>query len=171
MAKAGRPRRNPQKPRPASGARIALARAAVRLTQEQLAAAIGRSQTQIGAYETGQSEPDLATFDALGRALNVSPAWLAFGEPGDGDPLAGAAVQAGKHDRMFVWAFHRAARLLSEEGLEGDLAYIVAYARKLMDAGKGASDDMEAKERISAAIEVERSEIRRSLDQIRKSRL
>jgi hypothetical protein len=30
---------------------------------------------------------------------------------------------------------------------------------------------MEAKERISAAIEVERSEIRRSLDQIRKSRL
>ena len=141
------------------------------LSQTDFGERIGRSQSTITAYETGASEPDLATFDSMAAVLGVNAAWLAFGEPQGGDPDSGPSVEGGKHHRLFAWTFHQVARLLSEEGLEGDLAYMVAYTRKLVGAAQHSAGDGEAKESIGRAIDAERAEIRASLDQLRKNLL
>lgn len=171
MAQRGRKPSNPDAPRPGWAERIARARATAGLSQERLADLVGRSQTAIGEYERGQSEPDLATFGRLGRVLMVAAGWLAFGEPRDGDPLAETIVEGNKKDRLFTWTFHQAARLLSEEGLEGDLPYLVAFTKKLVGPAQHSTDDAEAREVIRRALEAERAEIRAGLDQVRKNRL
>lgn len=123
----------------------------------------------IGSYEAGEYEPDLATFEAIAVACKVDPVWLVFGKPGEGDPLALATVEGHKDDRLFAWTFHEAARLLSEEGLQGDLAFTVRYARKFMNTVKRGTDDVEAKEIIRRAIESERTKIRSHLEKFRNS--
>lgn len=171
MTRRGRKPSEPTKSRPGWAARITASRESEGLSQTEFGEKIGRSQSTVTAYETGGSEPDLATFEAMAAVLRVSAAWLAFGEPQGGDADPGLSVEGGKHHRLFAWTFHQVARLLAEEGLEGDLAYIVAYTRKLVNAAQDGAGDRESKESISRAIEIERSEIRASLDQLRKNLL
>lgn len=64
----------------ALGRRIAEARVRRDLTQEALAALLGVSRVTLAYWEGGQFEPDLARIRALAAALNVTPAWLAFGD-------------------------------------------------------------------------------------------
>jgi ribosome-binding protein aMBF1 (putative translation factor) len=51
------------------------------LTQEELAARIGKSQSAVSRWmsETNPSVPDNPTIEAIATALKVDPAWLAFG--------------------------------------------------------------------------------------------
>lgn len=172
MTRRGRPPKEPARQVPDWARRIREARESLGMSQEELGDRIGgKRQSSVTDYESGKSEPDLATFDAIASTLGVGAVWLVYGKPDNGDPVGVAGVERHKNDRLFVWTFHQAARLLAEEGLEGDLAYLGRYARKLMNAAEGAPDDTEAKERIRTAIDIERSEIRQGLDQIRKNRI
>jgi transcriptional regulator with XRE-family HTH domain len=60
--------------------RIRRAREARGLSQEQLAQTVGRSVRSIGRFESGESEPSVATLRLLAEALDVSLAWLLTGE-------------------------------------------------------------------------------------------
>lgn len=56
-------------------------RQAGKMTQEQLAEAIGKSQSSVASYESeGGNEPSLAEFMKIAEATAVSPVWLVFGE-------------------------------------------------------------------------------------------
>lgn len=67
-------------------ARLALAAHLGRpVTQTEVAEAVGVHQVTLGEWERGKKEPKLDTIERLAAVLNVSPAWLAFGE---GAPLA-----------------------------------------------------------------------------------
>lgn len=156
------------------GARIAAARKAAGFSQSALAGRIGGSQSAITDYERGESEPDFATVERIAMECGVEPGWLIFGSgghPDDGDPLAGAAIQRHKHDRIFGFALVEAAKLLSSEGLETDLAFLVAYAKKLTGRIQRGTNDAKAREIILSALERERQEVRSGLDQLKKDRL
>lgn len=163
-----RPQILTNRPRPPWAIRILTARTTRKLSQTELGALIGRKQSVVGQYEAGVTEPDLTTFDALATALNVDPGWLAFGQEGDRDTFVGAILEGQKDDRLFAWAFHETARMLAEEGLQGDLAFTVTYTRKFVDAAKGLSNDARAKKTIRWAINQERMEIRQRLKLVRK---
>lgn len=137
------------------------------MTQGQLGALTNRSQSAIGQYETGQSEPDIATFEVIAAALNCDACWLAFGHEDDGEAVAKPLPAGDKEDRLFAWAFHETTRLLAEEGLHGDLAFTFAYARKLVEATQRGKNDVETKKVVRRAIEEQRLEIRKGLDQFR----
>jgi transcriptional regulator with XRE-family HTH domain len=61
------------------GKRIAAARIAVGLTQEELAALVHVVQSAVAGYETERSKPNIAMFIKIAAATGVSPCWLAFG--------------------------------------------------------------------------------------------
>lgn len=62
-------------------ARLGLAaRLGRQVTQDQVAGLVGVTQGTVGRWEGGLKEPDLATFEKLGKALGVDPRWLAFGD-------------------------------------------------------------------------------------------
>lgn len=50
-----------------------------RVTQLEVAEAVGVTQTSVARWERGEKEPDLATIVRLAAALQVEPAALAFG--------------------------------------------------------------------------------------------
>ena len=174
MAK-GRPRKTDSLPRPAWAVRMAEAREAAGKGQEQLGAIVGKSQSAIADYERGRSEPDFATAEKIAAALDISPGWLLFGagsrNPGQSDAIALAAFDYNKKDKWFAKTLLQAARMLSEEGLDADFSFLVLFARKIAQEVHGIADHAEAGERLSAAIERERAELRAGLDQLRKSRL
>lgn len=60
-------------------ARLAEARAVRGLSRYSLGQLSGTSDTLVRLTETGASMPNLAKLDALARALQISPCWLAFG--------------------------------------------------------------------------------------------
>jgi phage repressor protein C with HTH and peptisase S24 domain len=64
-----------------AGERIKSARSNAQLSQGELASRCGWSngQKRISNYESGYREPGYADLAAIGRVLNVSAAWLAFG--------------------------------------------------------------------------------------------
>lgn len=63
------------------GKRIKQKRTEKGLSQEALADLCGwESRTRISNYEHGISEPKLADFKRLAKALKVKAAWLAFGD-------------------------------------------------------------------------------------------
>lgn len=80
--------------------RLTSRRLALKLTQKQvsdrvkLVAKSGRhkgiertlSRNAYAMYELGASEPDLQKIEAVARALNVEPGWLAFGSEGADKP-------------------------------------------------------------------------------------
>ncbi|MFD0963841.1 helix-turn-helix domain-containing protein [Pseudofulvibacter geojedonensis] len=54
------------------GAHLKKIRKGNKVTQEELANAIGKHVTQIKRYESGSSEPNVTTFYEISKALNVS---------------------------------------------------------------------------------------------------
>lgn len=170
VKKPGRPRKAPiEDPKPWA-VRIREAREAKGLSQEGLGSLIARKQTTVGDYESGLSEPNTAMFQQLSKALGVSAVWLAFGEPGEGES-GGILVAGHEQHRLFAWALHRVAKMLAEEGFDGDLSFLVSITRKILKASNAGSDDARAKEILAAAIDAERAEFRRGMDDIRKSRI
>lgn len=153
-------------------ARIAAAREAAGYNQTRLGEMVGRSQTQIGEYETGQSEPGFATADRIAAACGVDPRWLIFGgEPDDGDPLAGAVIQRHKDDARFAFALVEAARTLNDEGLQANLAFLVDYTKKIMRSAKHCADEAEAREIIRRTLNVDREKLRPGLEKVKKDLL
>jgi len=67
------------------------ARISAKLTQKQLAAAVGTSQQAIASYEAGLSRPTDERRIELANALGVSVSTL-FAYPGDDNGGAGAAA-------------------------------------------------------------------------------
>lgn len=64
--------------------RLKETRLASKLTMAELAAAVGyQGKQMIGHLESGRNAPTIAICEELAAALNVRPAWLAYG---DGDP-------------------------------------------------------------------------------------
>ena len=59
--------------------RLADARAARGLSMRALARLAGLTDTAVRSTESGLSVPSIATAEAFAHALNISPAWLAFG--------------------------------------------------------------------------------------------
>ncbi|WP_115115597.1 helix-turn-helix domain-containing protein [Yersinia wautersii] len=59
--------------------RIAMTRAALGMTQAELASHVGVVQRQVAAYEGGESRPRQGALLKLAEALGTSPAWLANG--------------------------------------------------------------------------------------------
>lgn len=169
----GRPSRPGADTRPEWAARLAELRRRAELSQEAAAEAIGMTQSTVGAYETGKSEPNLATIERLAAVFSVSPAWLAFGigDAAQNDPAAFSVLERHKHDKLFSFAFTQAARLFSEEGLNMDLAYLGAYTLNILRKTEGLDGQGGAQERIVAAIDAERAKIRTELDDLRKSHL
>lgn len=152
--------------------RIVEARERAGLNQTELAGRVGKSQQTITGYETGDTEPNLSIYKAIAKATDVSPAWLVFGDEYGGDSASGGeAVYIDKNDRLFAWTFHEAARLFAEQGLNADFAYMLSYTRKLMRTPENGANEAQAKEAIQRAIEVDRAEFRKGLDQVLKNRL
>jgi len=60
-------------------ARLAFGRAHLGLTYRALRAAAGLSHTAVEKLEKGVGSPSLTTCERLATALDVAPAWLAFG--------------------------------------------------------------------------------------------
>ena len=58
------------------GIRIRTMRKSRRMTQEDLAKAIGQSPSSITMYETGRREPDIETLEAFADVFNVPLAFL-----------------------------------------------------------------------------------------------
>lgn len=171
--KKGRPNLTDPANRPAWAKRIGEARTRAGLSQEKLAEALGGSQSAVGGYETGKSEPNLAMIEKIGSIVGASPAWLAFGigNPDENDPLAFSVLDRYKHDKLFAYAFSNAARLFAEEGLHADLAYLGSYAMKLLRQAEGLQDDGAAQERIRQTLDADRLQIRAEMDETRKKRL
>lgn len=166
----GRPPKRDPKTRPDWARRLAEVREAAGYTQVKLGEIINKSQSQIGAYEIGDSEPDFAVVQQIADACHVNPGWLIFGEgdPNQGDATWGPLFQRHKNHPCFAFAFSEGARMLADEGLKADFAYLVGYAGKLLAMLEGTESDGRAEERIRAAVEAERAEIRLQMDAIRK---
>jgi len=72
------------------GERIRTFRVAEGLTQQQLAARAGLTQSAISSYESGRAEPSLETLRQLARALKIQPRDLLPDLPTGRDAPAGA---------------------------------------------------------------------------------
>ena len=80
------------------GKRIREARTAKEgMTQEKLAGLIGVAQQTVDGYEstTKPQEPNIATFQRIGKELEVNPAWLAFGHA-----FAKRSINEGSDNRL-----------------------------------------------------------------------
>lgn len=75
------------------GGRLAYARLREKMTQEQLGDAIDKVRGTIVAYETNKIMPPIPIVEALAKRLNVSAAFLAFGEHGVRAPAGGNAAE------------------------------------------------------------------------------
>ena len=69
--------------------RIAQARKAAGLSQEQLGEKLGVSGQAVSEWESGAVSPDAAALAAMCRELGVSADWLLLGKGPDGAPLTG----------------------------------------------------------------------------------
>lgn len=176
MAKPGRPAKLPAHTRPEWARRLRAEREIAGYTsQEAFAVKAGKSQSTYGEYETGKTEPDLATWCRMADALGVSPGWLAFGAgrrlPNESDAAALRAVEAHQDDGRLYLSVCLLAQMLAEEEFGANLRFLLDLATKIAKAAEGAEDQLEARERIRRAVETERQEIREGLAEFRKSRL
>lgn len=167
------------KERPAWARRIAQARHHQQISQAALGERVHKTQSNIGAYETGDSEPNLAAIQKLAKALGVSPAWLAFGDdgaanaptggiggPSEDDAAALAFFRAHKDDRLFARAMVEIGRMLAEEGFYPDLTSLVRFARGVSQKAQRMSDQTEVGEALRRVIAEERAELRKKLDSL-----
>ena len=84
------------------GRRIEERRELARLTQQELARAIGRAQSNVSAYETGESVPNLAALRDLAVALKTTVDFLigvdtvAGGYPRSMTPEPSSSIRPGR---------------------------------------------------------------------------
>lgn len=64
---------------------------ALQLTQDELANAVGKTQSGVNHWLAGRREPGLDDLERLARALKCTPGWLAFGE-GPGEPVEAPTI-------------------------------------------------------------------------------
>lgn len=62
------------------GRRLAMSRAALKLTMEGVAEAVGKAKATVSNWENDEYQPSLEDTQRLAVALCVSQNWLAFGE-------------------------------------------------------------------------------------------
>jgi transcriptional regulator with XRE-family HTH domain len=160
--------------------RIKNARQRANLTQRQLGELIHRSQQTVDGYESGGREPDVTVYRQIARACSVDPAnpvhpaWLIFGDdiirssPRCNGALTDIVAEAQEKSRHFAWVFYQSAKFLSEEGVDADLAYILAYTQKKLSLVDQESDDARVREVILRAIQHDRQEFRRHIEEARK---
>lgn len=170
----GRPPKKPRSARPEWSQRILEARETVGLSQESLAGRVGRSQSTLGEWETGEREPDLADWRRLAEATDTNPAWLAFGiagPPAKGDAAILDALERYKDDHLLLEAVYQVARMLADEQIGANLPFLFRLAQKVARQAEGLEDQAEAREIIRGAVHQERMEIREGLEQLRRGRL
>lgn len=161
-------------PLPPWAERIKEARVRANLTQRQLGERIMRSQQAVNGYESGGREPDVPMYRAIAKICGVHPAWLIFGDDVvRGDPcsnhtVAGIIAEGQKDSRYFVWAFQQAAQFLAQENVDADFAYLIAYTQKILGAVNNDADETGARQAILRAIDLDRQEFRRNMDEARK---
>lgn len=166
--------------RPAWARRLAQARHQQQISQAILGERVDKTQSNIGAYETGDSEPNLAAIQKLAKALGVSPAWLAFGDngiaadataggiggPSEDDTAAIAFFRAHKDDRLFARAMIEIGRMLAEEGFYPDLTSLIRFANGVSQKAQCLTDQVEIWEALRRVISEERTELRKKLDSL-----
>jgi transcriptional regulator with XRE-family HTH domain len=128
MITRGRPPKIDFADRPAWANRLLAARRRSGLTQAQLAAAAGLSQSTIADYEVGRSEPSLNSMARLAKALQVDVEFLITTNPakerGETDAEHNTkqdtvpAVEysdSSKNDGLFIYAYKNIEKMLREE--------------------------------------------------------
>ena len=65
--------------------RIKNSRIAAKMTQEELARAVGKTRNAVAQWESGASRPRLNTLEDIAGALNVSLEWLLLGDKDAGE--------------------------------------------------------------------------------------
>ena len=95
------------------GERIKSARKNCGLSQIELAKAVGRSQSAVAEWETGDTEPRRNIVEKIAAALGVSALWLEVGgfdedgrEPYDGPPAAHKNPESDASNLIPVYAAH-----------------------------------------------------------------
>lgn len=91
---------------PGIGARLRQAREMRSMDKNALGRAAGTTGQTIANIETGRNIPSVATAEALAKALDISPCWLAFGEgpqtsprlPRRGRAPSASGPSEGQHD-------------------------------------------------------------------------
>lgn len=117
------------------GARIAAARKARSLTQQQLGALIEKSRATIIYYEAGQIEPPVSQIVRLAEALGVASEYLAFGrsaiagltgETAEAVPLLEVRLTEGE---AIIGASAISRQLATDYGIEeGARAYLLPHS-------------------------------------------
>lgn len=169
----GRPSKQDPETRPAWARRIADVRKKAGWSQVSIAEHIGKSQSQVGEYETGKSQPDFPMIERIAKACNVHPGWLIFGDggPDQGDAEWGPLFRRYKDHPLFAFVFKEAAIMLAEEGVKADFAYLMGYTTKLLAAAEGADSGAGTEDSVRRSVEAERMEIRQKMDALRKNLL
>ena len=62
------------------GRRLAMSRAALKLTMEGVAEAVGKTKATVSNWENDEHQPSLEDIQRLATTLCVNQNWLAFGE-------------------------------------------------------------------------------------------
>ena len=94
------------------GEKLRQARKNCRLTQKELADAVGAKHNSISNWENGQNQPDAETIRRLCHALKVEPNYLEFA-------LYGEVRQLTEEDKQDVLEFARFKRALREKRRDG----------------------------------------------------
>ncbi|EJH8725053.1 helix-turn-helix domain-containing protein [Cronobacter sakazakii] len=92
------------------GRRVLRRRKDVRLTQRDLAKALGISHATISLWESDNTEPSGKNLFALAKVLQCSPTWLLFGDEDKepGEPLALTAEPSLSPDEQEMLDLYRA---------------------------------------------------------------
>ncbi|EOI3569017.1 helix-turn-helix domain-containing protein [Cronobacter dublinensis] len=92
------------------GRRVLRRRKDVRLTQRDLAKALGISHATISLWESDNTEPSGKNLFALAKVLQCSPTWLLFGDEDKepGEPLALTAQPSLSPDEQEMLDLYRA---------------------------------------------------------------
>lgn len=161
MTRRGRSPKIPPEERPGWARRITAARRARALSQARLAEIIQASQSVVGEYETGGSEPSLRTFERIAAALRVTPQWLIFGK-------SSVAVDFSEEpppdetddDERFADLMLATGQLLREERMPFDDRTVALLTRDLWREVQAGDPGTAVAERIERAIERRRGILR-----------
>ncbi|MEQ6333032.1 helix-turn-helix transcriptional regulator [Sphingobium sp. MK2] len=110
------------------GGRIAWARLRAKKSQKELAENIGKARATIVQYETNNIAPPTEVIEAMAKAMDVQPEFLAFGRHGI-DGLAGMAsgeiltmpeMKVGKNGEWTSGAFAVPKEMLKDYGVQAE---------------------------------------------------
>lgn len=168
----GRPPKTDPTSRPAWAQRLSAAMRSAGLTTATLAKAVSKSDSAVGEWMTGESEPKFADVRKVALAVGKSPGWIVFGE-GDPDENSQWGPRFTRHQNnpLFGLTFSELARMLPDEGLKADFAYLIEYTAKVLEAVERTKGQRGAEEVLRETLDIERAEIRREVDELRKKRI